>query len=161
MKFIRTYLRKFIDKLTKHCYDGPDLPLRFRDEILLFRVTYPIGGIEECIQYAISVAEKAYQAGFLRGIEWQDKQLLDARNEEARLIDEALNNYDVTEGDPALREILETGRDPNNPLKGLAPEHQLAFFDALGEYAKTHRVVLVDENGKFLKYFGDSEGIAE
>ena len=155
MKPIKFYFRRFLDKLSKNCYEGPRLPTRFRDEILLFRVNFPIANVEECIQYAIRVAEIAYENGFSRGMDWKERCLLENDKDMERLHDEVLHNYDIAANNPNLREIIESGEDPNNPLKGVSLENHAEMFNALGEYAKTNRVVIVDENGNFLKYFGD------
>lgn len=162
MNSLLKILRRTLEKLTDRYHEGPETPARFRDSILLFRAMNPMAGIDDLILFASAVVDDAYRQGFARGYEWRERGLLEPGNEAERAADEAAHDWDVTGGDPRLRAILESGEDPNDPLRGVPPEERAKLFDTLGAYFGTHRVVVVDEDGKRVGYPGEEdEGLPE
>lgn len=146
MSALLRFFRKTLEKLTERYYEGPEAPPRLRDEVLLFRAMYPGLTTEDVVMFACAAVDDAYRQGFTRGYEWRERGLLEVDNIAERIADESAHAWDMGQDTP-LRTVLETGVDPTDPLSGVPPEARAEFFDNLGMYFGTHRVVLLDEDG--------------
>jgi len=149
------FFRRTLERLTDRYHEGPEPPPRLRDEVLLFRAMNPGVTVDDFVLFTTIAVNDAYKQGFERGYEWRERALLDPENAAQRAADEAAHDWDVTNGNPEMRAILESGEDPRDPLRGVPAEERAKFFDTLGAYYGTHRVVVVDDEGKPVGYPGE------
>jgi hypothetical protein len=144
--FLR-FFRNTLEKLAKTFEEGPEPPLRLRDEVRMFRVMHPLATAEQWYAQCLELVDAAYRQGFARGYEWKERDLDSSHKESERLADIAKHAVDIAEGNTNLRASLDSGIDLSDPLHGIPAEYRAEFVDALGAYSGTHRVVLLDLDG--------------
>lgn len=149
MNIVARLLRDTFERLTARFYEGPEPPPRLRDEVLMFRLMQPNASVAAWVEFAIGLAEQSYRSGFTRGFAWHERSLAEQRPDSPeRIADAEANAWSLADNNPELRAALDSGVDPNDPLAGVPPEARAAFFDQLGIYWGTHRVVVLPEDEK-------------
>jgi len=146
MKSVREVVRGVLERMLGRLTDGPSPPPRLREAVIVFRVMYPTASIDEWEAFAIAQAEDAYRSGFVRGLEWSERELdnMDPDTPE-RLAEAASHDWSLAESSPSLREMLDKRYDPRDPFAHVPPEDRAAFVDQLGEYFGGFRVVVLPD----------------
>lgn len=142
----RQRVRALLERWLERYYEGPNPPRRYGEEVGLFDRMYPLALPEEWRTFATALAEKAYREGYMRGLEWTERDL--ASREEADPEVEAVtrdHEWSLWRDSPTAYERIMAG-DPNDPLDGIPREKQAEFLDQLGAVMGTHRVVVVEDD---------------
>lgn len=145
-----TPLRKrwivLLEKLLDRYHEGPEPPVRLAEEVQLFERMYPDASIDAWRDFTIAMAAKAYRDGYLRGLEWEVRDL----NTRDQGVDPEVqaqadrHGWSLSASSPTAREILERG-DPNDPLSGIPRENRAGFLAQLGAAFGAYGVVVVAE----------------
>ncbi len=139
-------VRNLIEKLLKRFYEGPEPPIRLSEEVRLFRAIYPMATADEWELFAARLAENAYCTGYTRGVEAseRDPQPLEPDLHELAAV---AQDWSLADGHPLIRDVIERGRDPLDPLRAMTVEQRREYFDQLGRATGAFRVVALDERG--------------
>lgn len=143
---VARFLRNTLEKLLKRFYEGPHPPARIGEEVRLFRAMFPLATPDEWMAFAQGHAENAYRSGFTRGEER-------AERDPQELIPDALaleaqtHDWSLADGHPLMRDVIERGRDPLDPMRAMTAQQRLDYFDAVGAATKGFRVVQLDGRG--------------
>lgn len=149
MKSVRRLLRSVLERVTKTYYEGPEPPSRLREGVLLFRLTNPAATPADWVGFASASIAAAYRDGFVRGLEWRERGLLDKPSDDAdKVADAAVNEWLLADEGTPLRERLDSGNDPDDPLAGMSPAARVMHADLMGRMYGTHRVILEPVDGE-------------
>jgi hypothetical protein len=138
-------LRRFFEKILERFYEGPRAPERYAEEARIFAMMNVDAGPFDWEDYAIALASKAYEEGYVRGLERAERDLEGREMAEEEAQRERERHEWKPSDDPQLRVLLEGGGDPRDPLFGVPLEQRAEYFDALGLEAGTHTVLIPDE----------------
>lgn len=67
------WLRRKVEKWAGTYYEGQKAPERLREQVIAFANMYPTATRGQFVEMAASLAEEAYAAGYLRGVEWAER----------------------------------------------------------------------------------------
>ncbi len=140
------FARNLIEKLLKRFYEGPEPPGRIAEEVTLFGVIYPMATPDEWADFAAKLAANAYRSGYTRGVEAseRDPQPLEP---DLQLLEAQRHDWSLADGHPLMRDVIERGRDPLDPLRTMTREQRAAYFDQVGHATGAFRVLVLDEQG--------------
>ena len=146
MNALARFFRDALERLAGSFYEGPKPPPRLRDQVLLFRLTQPAATVLDWCDFAVGMVEAAYRDGFVRGLEWRERDLADKpTDDDLRAADEVMNSWRLADEGSPLRAALDSGVDPADPLNGMSPAARAEYADMIGRLYGTHRVVVVDD----------------
>ena len=66
-------IRKLLERLLGVWHEGPEPPVRLREQVRLFRHMYPNATPAEWEKYAVRLAESSWRDAFIRGFEWNER----------------------------------------------------------------------------------------
>ena len=143
---VARFLRNTLEKLLKRFYEGPHPPDRIGEEVRLFRAIFPLATPGDWMTFAQGLAENAYRSGFTRGEERAER---DPRHLEPdlRLIDAQTHDWSLADGHPLMRDVIERGRDPLDPMRAMTAKQRLEYFDQMCKATEAYRVVQLDAQG--------------
>lgn len=145
MNKVKRYLRDALEKVLARFYEGPEPPERIGETVILFRVLNPGADAEAWARFAIMHAEDCYRAGFVRGVERTERNPEAMPAELADAMERARHDWSLAASSPEMARVLAEVRNPYDPLDGVPEERRAEFFDELGAWYGTHRVVIVPE----------------
>lgn len=114
-------------------HEGPELPARFADEVLLFVSMNPGATREEWRAFAHAFARSAWQQAYLRGVEWRERREAGEPEEEVEEEPSILDDARRAELEEAILE---------DPLAAGLPD-AVEALDHEGEAGGGFRVVVV------------------
>lgn len=88
---LQRWMRNLAERFATRYYEGPEPPMRLAEQVVAFAVMNPEANRGEWARYATALAQSAYRSGYVRGLEWAERDL---------------DKLDV--GDPEL--LIERGR---------------------------------------------------
>lgn len=141
MKLQGSHLRAFFEKLAERYYEGPELPARFIAQVVEF-ARAGTHSTEDWARFAMTAVRIAYQAGFVRGHEWQARSL--------DRFEEALPSFGAEEAGKQMELAVRTLPDPiaSQDVQGAFldrlpdDEARARYLDVLGRYYGNFRVIL-------------------
>lgn len=142
------FLRNLLERLLGRYYEGPHPPRRLAEEVKLFRIYYPGATAEQWSRFATRLASNAYEEGFVRGYEWQERGWDGPVDDPEQLLELEAHDWSLAEQNPTVAEALAAGIDPNDPFYGSNEQERARFLDDLGQRLGTHRVTVTDERGR-------------
>lgn len=76
---LKKYLRKLAERFLGTYEEGEQAPKRLREQVIAFAEMYPKATRDEWVAFAAGFADECYEAGFIRGVEWveRDPEALD------------------------------------------------------------------------------------
>ena len=140
------FLSRLAEKVADRYYEGPDAPQRLAEEVRLFRAIYPEASPDEWAEFAIRLAGNAYRSGYVRGVEYVERDP-NPPEPDQDLLEQQRHDWSLSDGHPLIRDVLEQGRAPADPLAHLTPAQRAEHFDLQGRILGTHRVVQLDARG--------------
>jgi hypothetical protein len=146
MNRFERFVRDALEKLLKRFHEGPEPPPRLRETVILWRVLNPEATIDAWEKFAISQAEDAYRCGFVRGLERNLRNPEAMPPEVADAIERARHDWSIVQSEE-MRRVIEERVNPFDPLDGVPMEKRAEFFDEIGAYYGTHRVVVIPDDG--------------
>lgn len=146
MNKIKRALRDALERVLARFYEGPEPPVRIGETVTIFRVMNPEADAEAWARFAALHAEDCYRAGFVRGIERAERDPNKMPPELAEAMEKARHDWSLAESSPDMARVLAEVRNPYDPLDGVPEAKRAEFFDELGVWYGTHRVVIVPED---------------
>ena len=143
---VARFLRNTLEKLLKRFYEGPHPPRRIAEEVRLFRAMFPLATADEWEAFAQGLAENAYRSGFTRGEERAERDPQELVPD-ALALEAQTHDWSLADGHPLMRDVIERGRDPLDPMRAMTAQQRLAYFDQVGQATQGFRVVQLDEQG--------------
>lgn len=70
---LKKYLRKLAERFLGTYEEGEKAPKRLREQVMAFAEMYPKATRLEWMTFAAGFAEECYEAGFIRGVEWAER----------------------------------------------------------------------------------------
>lgn len=126
----RAWLRDKFEKAVGTYYEGEEPPERIGQQVIVFANMHPHATRAEWTEFAAEFARECYRAGYLRGVEWVER---DEQREGGPSPEEIANQLDP---DWIWRRavVLENGE---HVVRDLRPEHeqieeQLQFLERKG-----------------------------
>lgn len=143
MRTVRDFVRGTLERMLGRLADGPAPPPRLREGATFFRVQYPAATVDEWERFAALHAEEAYRAGFIRGLEWSERELdrMDPDTPE-RIADSLRHDWSLARSIPSMRETLDKRVDLNDPFAGIPPEQRVEVARELAAYFGGFEVVV-------------------
>jgi hypothetical protein len=69
------WMRRVRDKFFGRFYEGPDMPARFTEAVIVFANTHPTATREQWTIFAQEHARAAYMSAFIRGVEYVERDV--------------------------------------------------------------------------------------
>jgi hypothetical protein len=115
---VRAWVRRKLEKAADVFYEGEAAPERLREQVIAFSNLFPSATRGDWIAFAAGFAEECYRAGYLRGVEYveRDPEAFDAKSPEA-IADEIDPNW-------RWRPMIEVENDLNEIVGDERPEHE-------------------------------------
>lgn len=136
MNRITRFLLEKAEKLLGRWYEGPEPPARLREAVLAFRTAHPEASPDEWARAAIRIAEDAYRAAYVRGIE---TLVRDPGRWEAP-------DYGNDIGEELPERTYFGDGDPDDPLRGASPKDRVELMRSLAKaYDVGYQVVSIPE----------------
>lgn len=74
-KWLRERLERFLGRYE----EGEDPPARIREQVIVFASMNPKATRIEWVDFAATLAEESYRSGYIRGVEWAERDPLATR----------------------------------------------------------------------------------
>lgn len=68
-------MSRFAERLAHRYYEGPEPPERLTEHVLAFAAAHPTATRGDWIAFASAFARSSYRAGYVRGVEWVERDL--------------------------------------------------------------------------------------
>ena len=115
---VRRWLRDKFEQTIGVYYEGEEPPRRLREQVISFANLYPRATRAEWAEFAASFAEECYRAGYLRGVEWVERD--EQRDPNAPTPEEIANDMDP---DWIWRPLVKL-EDGSYVVGDIRPEHE-------------------------------------
>lgn len=138
------WMRGLAERFAERYYEGPEPPMRLAEQVVAFAKANPEATRGEWGKYAVALAQSAYRSGYVRGIEWAERDLDKLEPGDPELLSELERHDFLWHAPEALttRELAErVGGDFLETLPDDAARARV--LDQLGHHAGSFRVVLV------------------
>lgn len=127
----KAWLRTKFEKAVGEYYEGEEPPARIGQQVIVFANMHPHATRAEWTEFAAEFARECYRAGYLRGVEWVER---DGAPEEGTPTPEAIANEIDPDWIWRRAVVLENGE---HVVHDLRPEHeqieeQLQFLERKG-----------------------------
>ncbi len=113
------WLKKKAEAWLGTYYEGPKAPERLREQVVAFANMYPTATRSQWVEFAGTFAAQSYEAGYLRGIEWVER---DPDAFDPNLPPEVI--ADQIDPDWRWRPMIELERPPNEVVTDEKPERE-------------------------------------
>lgn len=140
-------IRNLLERLAGKYYEGPAPPRRLYEEVRVFRAMYPLASPDEWQAFALRLAQGAYQDGFIRGREWEERAWEGPEVDPEDLLEATNDDWSLAGSTPQLDAMILHGQDPEDPLFGASPVQREEIYRQLGVHNGTFRVVQLNEEG--------------
>lgn len=104
-------LRNFVERWQRQFYEGPDAPARLADQVVAFANAHPRATRAEWVAFASENARACYRSGYMRGLEWTDRDLARRDKHDPELEAEAARHDWSWEGGMMLERPLDVVPD--------------------------------------------------
>lgn len=123
MMILARFMRNLFERFLGIFHEGPETPPRFADEVSLFRSLSPHEPTEEEWKaFAITLTDRAYRDGFVRGLYWLERSWTGPAISPEQLLEEEANQL-------RPRDVGEMGALLDRPLSAREVRD---FNDAIG-----------------------------
>ena len=140
---LQRWMRNLAERFATRYYEGPEPPDRLIEQVLAFAQAHPTANRGEWMGFAAALARSSYRSGYVRGLEWAERDLdkLDMGDPE-RLAEQQAHDFEWHA--PALTSAdLSTAVASHNYLDALPNDEARAYaLDVLGRHTG-FRVILL------------------
>lgn len=68
-------MRNLWERMRGRYYEGPDAPPRLGEAVKTFAAMHPRASRKQWIDFATHIASESYKSGYVRGLEWAERDL--------------------------------------------------------------------------------------
>lgn len=137
------WMRGLAERLAERYYEGPEPPMRLAEQVVAFAAANSGATRGEWMRYAVAMAQSAYRSGYVRGIEWAERDLdrLDVGDPD-RLADQQQHDFEWHAPEAPSAQALAERVAGADFLDDLPTDAARAWvLDNLGRHAGGFRVV--------------------
>ena len=144
---LQRWIAKLAERVVGRYYEGPEPPLRLAEQVVMFAATHKDVTVDEWARYATALAGSAYRSGYVRGLEWAERDLdkLDVGDPDVLASNEA---HDFEWHAPEALTTDELQQVVGGDFLAQLPDDaaRARYLDMLGRYTGDFRVTIQEKN---------------
>lgn len=136
------------ERLRGRYYEGPTPPKRLSAAARTFAAVRPNASAAQWVEFVTDLAEESYRSGYVRGLEWCERDLerRDPVVDPEVLAANERHDMSWVGLEPDENDTAAIRKQYEDIYDHLPPEQRMLYMDTLGQHMGTFRIEVDDEN---------------